>query len=100
MAPVYIHGNDFYDNSHMFEQYNEYSFIWSGLERDTAVLKAKLGEGDVLKPAVAELETAIKSKQKRNIGQTVAKYAAQFSTSTFANLASAGILALVKMFLP
>lgn len=100
MAPVYIHGNSFHDNSRMFEQYNEYSFSWGGLEREAAVLKAKLGEGDVLKPAVAELETAIKSKQKRNVGQAIAKYATQFSTSAFANLASAGILALVRMFLP
>ena len=96
MANFHIEGNHFHGNAQMFGQYNEYN--WSDLEQDVATLKAKLSDGDALKPAVTELESAIKGKEKWSIGQTIAKYAGEFASAAFANLASEGILALIRGF--
>lgn len=100
MAQFHISGNNFYDDASVFRHYNEYNFNWSELEREVDTLKAETAGDTTLSSAVTELQTAIKSKNEHSVIQTIGQYIAAFSSATFANLASAGILALVKAFLP
>ena len=77
---------------------NEYNISWPSLEQELAALKCRTAEQEPqLTPAVEELETAVKGKDKSSIGKVIGKYAAAFSSATFANLASAGILELIKL---
>ena len=100
MAQFNISGNHFASGSNMFGNYKEYNFNWSELEREADTLKAETAENTTLAPAVTELQTAINSKDGHSVAQVIGQYAAAFSSATFANLASAGILALVRAFLP
>lgn len=78
---------------------NEYNISWPNLEQELAALKRKTAkENPTLTPAVEELETAVKREDKSSIRRVIEKYAAAFSSATFANLASAGILELIKIF--
>lgn len=78
---------------------NEYNINWSNLEQELAALKRKtIEDKSQLTPAVEELETAVKREDKSSIRKVIKKYAAAFSSATFANLASAGILELIKIF--
>lgn len=99
MAQFNISGNNFYDNASLFGQYNEYHFNWDELEREADALKAKTAGDAVLSPAVAELQAAVARRDKGGVVQAVRQYAAAFSSAAFANLASAGVLALVHQFL-
>lgn len=80
-------------------QVNEYSISWPNLEQELAALKRKTAGDPQLAPAVTELESAVKSQNTPGIMGAVKKYAAEFSTTAFANLASAGVLELIKTFL-
>ena len=78
---------------------NEYNISWTNLEQEFAALKRKTAtENPKLTPAVEELETAVKARKPSGITAAVKKYASAFSSATFANLASAGILELIKIF--
>lgn len=78
---------------------NEYNINWSNLEQELATLKSKTDkENSELTPAVEELETAVKARKPSGITAVVQKFATAFSSATFANLASAGILELIKIF--
>lgn len=100
MAQFNISGNYFGSGSNMFGDYKEYNFNWSELEREANALKDETAGDTTLAPAVTELQTAIKSKNEHSVIQAIGQYAAAFSSATFANLASAGILTLIKAFLP
>lgn len=100
MANFNINNNQFYGESTVFGQYNEYNLNWNDLERDAEELFNKLDETDSLKPAVSELKTAVKGKKGQSIKKVIAKYAADFSTATFASLASEGLKTLIKISLP
>lgn len=100
MAQINISGNNFYDDSSLFRHYNEYNFNWSELEREVGMLRTETAGDATLSPAVTELHAAITSKKEHNVVQAIRQYASAFSSATFANLASAGILALVNSFLP
>lgn len=100
MATFNVSGNIFESGSNMIENYNEYNFNWSQLEREIDVLKEKTEADVALSPAVTSLQSAIKCKDEGSIKQTISKYAADFLSSTFANLASSGIISLVKIFCP
>lgn len=80
-------------------QINEYNISWPNLEQELAVLRCKTASNPQLAPAVAELESAVKKQNTSGIMGTVKKYAAEFSTAAFANLAGAGVLELIKSFL-
>lgn len=99
MAQFNISGNNFYGDASVFRHYNEYNFNWSQLEREADKLKTETAGDATLSPAVTELQTAIRSKNEHSVVQAIRQYAAAFSSATFANLASAGILALVNNFL-
>lgn len=99
MAQFNISGNYITNGSKIIEHYNEYNFNWDKLEQEAGALKDKAATDTALTPAVSELQTAIKNKETNSVRQTIRQYAAEFSSATFANLASAGILALVKAFL-
>ena len=78
---------------------NEYNISWPNLEQELAALKRKMAkENPKLTPAVEELETAVKIRKPSGITAAIKKYAAAFSSATFANLASTGILELIKIF--
>lgn len=78
---------------------NEYNISWPNLEQELAALKCKTAkENPTFSPAVEELETAVKEEDKSSIRKVIEKYAAAFSSATFANLASAGIMELIKIF--
>lgn len=78
---------------------NEYNINWPNLEQELAALKRKtIEDKSQLAPAVEELETAVIREDKSSIRKVIEKYAAAFSSATFANLASAGILELIKLF--
>lgn len=96
MANFFIGDNNFFDQATMFGSYNEYNFNWSALQNEAAVLKNKVSDSDPIKPAVTELESAISSRNKESVSSVIAKYAGAFASSTFANMASAGLIALIK----
>ena len=78
---------------------NEYNISWPNLEQELAALKRKTAKEDPkLVPAVEELETAVKGEDKSSIRKVIGKYAASFSSAAFANLASAGIMELIRIF--
>ena len=78
---------------------NEYNINWPNLEQEFAELKRKTAtENPKFTPAVEELETAVRALKPSGITAAVRKYATAFSSATFANLASAGIIELVKIF--
>lgn len=77
---------------------NEYNISWPNLEQELAALRRKADGNPQLSPAVEELETVVKGREASGIAAAVKKYAAAFSSAAFANLASAGILELIKMF--
>lgn len=80
---------------------NEYNIDWGNLEQEFAVLKRKtIEEKPQLTLAVEHLEAAVKGKDNSKIRKVIAKYATEFASATFSNLASAGILAVIKMFSP
>lgn len=80
-------------------QVNEYNISWPNLEQELAVLRRKTAGDPQLAPAVTELEAAVKKQNTSDIMGTIRKYAAEFSTAAFANLAGAGVLELIKSFL-
>lgn len=96
MAKISISGNNFYDNSTVIRTYNENNFNWPALQSEVSALKDKVRDSDPIKPAVTELESAISSRNKESVSSVIAKYTGAFASSTFANLASAGLLALIK----
>lgn len=80
-------------------QINEYNISWPNLEQELAVLRRKTAGDPQLSPAVTELEAAVKKQNTSGIMGAVKKYATEFSTAAFANLAGAGVLELIKSFL-
>lgn len=99
MAQINISGNNFYDDSRMVGEFNEYNFNWNELEREADALKNKTVGNTMLSPAMTELQAAIKSKNKGSVIRAIRQYTTAFSSAMFANLASAGILELINNFL-
>ena len=106
MGNVNIIGNNVSGGSTLIKKYehephikNIYNYFdWPTLQSEAAELKSRVKDNDSLRPAVAELESAISSGKKESICSVVKKYAADFSTSAFANVAGAGLLALIRLF--
>lgn len=99
MANFNISNNQFHDGSSMFGQYSEYNFNWDKLKHDVVELDDKLSSSDSLKPAVTELSAVIEKKEPGGVKQIITKYGAEFTTATFAGLATEAVKALVKVFL-
>lgn len=96
MANIIIGKNEFHDNANIFGVYNEYQLGGMDLKQELAAIKAKVAAGSPEYQAVDTLEQAAKHGSWQSFRQAVAQYAAVFSTTTFANLASAGLLALIN----
>lgn len=62
-------------------------------------MRCKTASDPQLAPAVTEPEAAVKSQNTLGIMSMAKKYAAEFSTAAFANLAGVGVLEHVKSFL-
>lgn len=78
---------------------NEYNISWPSLEQELAALKRETAGEPRIAPAVEELETTVKAREPSGIAAVIKKHAAEFTSTAFANLASAGILELIKAVL-
>lgn len=99
MGTVNIIGNTISGGSTTIGSYTETvynNFDWPSLQSEVSTLKDKVSDSDPLKPSVTELESAISSRNRESVSSVIAKYAGAFASSTFANVASAGLIALIK----
>lgn len=92
MAYINIQGNTFHRGSNVFGQYIENNFGWDDAAKELSEIQEKLDDIDPLKHAVEELGTAIREQNPQRTKQTLTKYIADFTSATFANLASVGLL--------
>lgn len=92
MAYSNIQGNTFHRGSSVFGQYTENNYGWNDAAKELSEIKEKLDDIDPLKHAVEELGTAIREQHTQRTKQTLTKYIADFTSATFANLASTGLL--------
>ena len=96
MANINISGVHLYgEHASVIREYKEYhleqEWDWALLERELSEIEAKLSDGDALKPAVSEL----KSRRLEAVKAVAKKFALDFSSAAFANLAGGALLALV-----
>ena len=84
----------FFDNASVVRYNNEIGETEEKLnqQRDEATKELIL--------ALEELKSAIRQNNKTSIRKVISDFAVQFSSNLFANVAGAGLLALVKTFLP
>ena len=100
MANINISGVHLYgEHASVIREYKEYhleqEWDWALLERELSEIEAKLSDGDALKPAVSELKKAAKSRRLEAVKAVAKKFALDFSSAAFANLAGGALLALV-----
>ena len=92
MAYINIQGNTFHRGSSVFGQYTENNYGWADAAKELSEIKEKMDDVNTLKHAVEELGTAIREQSTQRTKQTLTKYIADFTSATFANLASVGLL--------
>lgn len=92
MAYINIQGNTFHRGSSVFGQYTENNYGWNDAAKELSEIQEKLDDIGALKQAVEELGTAIREQSTQRTKQMLTKYIADFTSATFANLASAGLL--------
>lgn len=99
MVQINFEGNSIQPKAVGVGSINTYNILSPTLAQELSELKGRTANDPQLAPAVAELEAAVKKQNMPGIMGTVKKYAAEFSTAAFANLAGAGVLELIKSFL-
>lgn len=99
MATIIIEGNTFHTGSSAIQNNFEAGSIDPALIVELSEMKKKLTESDPLKPAAEDVEKAVKSKDWKMIKDTILKHVPEFTTTAFANLASAGLIAFINQFL-
>lgn len=92
MAYINIQGNTFHHGSSVFGQYTENNYGWNDAAKELSEIQEKLDDIGSLKQAVEELGAMIREQNTQRTKQTLTKYIADFTSATFANLASAGLL--------
>lgn len=102
MANIHISGVHLYgEHASVIRDYREYHLEragdWALLEWELSEIEAKLSEGDSLKLAVSELKKAAKSRRLERVKEVAKKFALDFSSAAFANLAGGALLALVGL---
>lgn len=100
MANINISGVNLYgEHSSVIREQNEYHLErvqdWEQLEQELNDIEAKLSTEDSLKSAVSELKDATQSRKLGKIKAVAKKFALDFSSAAFANLASGALLALI-----
>ena len=100
MAVLNIHDNHLSGGASIIREYNEYNLScdadWSKLEAELEQLLDRLSSSDALKPAVMALDSAVKHRRLDAVKDTAKRFALDFSSAAFANLASSALLALVR----
>lgn len=99
MAYINIQGNTFQKGSSVFGQYTENNFGWGDAVKELSELHVKLDDIGSLKQAVEELQAAVKEQNKSKTQLAIKKYIADFTSATFANLASAGLMQFLGVFI-
>lgn len=102
MANIHISGVHLYgEHASVIRDYREYHLEqagdWALLERELSEIEAKLSDGDSLKLAVSELKKAAKSRRLERVKEVAKRFALDFSSAAFANLAGGALLALVGL---
>ena len=100
MSNFSIQDNKFESGSSVINQYTENNFGWGNVAIELKELSGQLNTTDSLKQALEELEAAVAEKDENKTKKTIKKYIADFTTATFANLASAGLLQFIHFFVP
>lgn len=90
---IEIKDNVFHDDSSAIRTVNNYDFTHA--EKELAEIKSQLSADSKTYRAVEELELAVRHREKRCIGDTIKKYAIEFASATFANLASGALLSFL-----
>lgn len=99
MANINIQGNTFQRGSSVFGQYTENNFGWADAAKELSEIKEKLDDVGSLRKAIDELGVAIREQSTQGTKRAVRKYIADFTSATFANLASAGLLRFLGSFI-
>lgn len=99
MANINIQGNTFQNGSKVFGQYTENNLGWADTAKELSEIKEKLDDVGSLRQAIDELGVAIREQSTQGTQLTVRKYIADFTSATFANLASAGLMRFLGLFM-
>lgn len=99
MAVINIEKNKFYDRSSVIQEYKEYGNLsehdWVRFEAELAKIRSALYQDNRLRPAVVELETAVKRRSMDSVKRVAKQFALDFASATFAGVASKALLALI-----
>ena len=99
MAVINVQGCTFSNHSSTVGQINEYNNCgWEDIETELTALHAKLGDQKSLRQAVEDLTTAVRAQNKTDVKKTISTYIRDFTSGTFAGLASATLLNFIKSF--
>lgn len=98
MAIFQIHDNQITNGSVIGTQ-NIYeapqNINWEEIEREVNEIVHKLSLSDKLHPAVSELQKAAKHRRWDGFKEVAKKFATDFSSAAFANLASGALLGIL-----
>jgi hypothetical protein len=99
MKPEFnIENCKFNDEASVIRTYNDYSLM-NVYVNDIEAARSATTDEKILE-ALEQLQVAVQTNSKPSIAKVVSEFATQFSSNLFASIASAGLLALVKGFLP
>lgn len=99
MANINIQGNTFQRGSSVFGQYTENNFGWADAAKELSEIKEKLDDVGSLRQAIDELGVVIRKQSTQGTQLALRKYIADFTSATFANLASAGLMRFLGLFM-
>ncbi len=68
---------------------------WEEIEKEVDELAQKLSQNKELQPAISELQRSVKHRKWESFKNTAKKFASDFSSAAFANLASGALLSLL-----
>lgn len=99
MAYINIQGNTFQRGSSVIEQYTETNYEWADATTELSKLQEELDDVGSLRQAIEELSAAIREQSISKTRHTVREHIADFTSATFANLASAGLMRFLGLFM-
>lgn len=99
MAYINIQGNTFHRGSSVFGQYTENNYGWDDAAKELSEIQEKLDDVGSLRQAIDELGVAIRKQSTQETQLTIRKYITDFTSATFANLASAGLMRFLGLFM-
>lgn len=99
MAYINIQGNTFHRGSSVFGQYTENNYGWDDAAKELSEIQEKLDDVGSLRQAIDELGVVIRKQSTQGTQLALRKYIADFTSATFANLASAGLMRFLGLFM-